>query len=128
MSSALFEFATNSSFFDVFAIYWKSVSLYVTNKITSLRDNNNQSLLFSIFDNSPESLFFNEFQLTLLKIFAGILLVNLLFIAIAWKVYGEKICERFMQPGESPSIFSFLEYSYLYNVIKLIKFWCNSHQ
>lgn len=41
----------------------------------------------------------DEFQLQILRVSFIILCVNLVFICIVWKKYGEKITERFMKPG-----------------------------
>jgi len=43
---------------------------------------------------------YDDFQINLLKGFSVLLLVNILFILFAWKVYGERIYETFMKPGE----------------------------
>jgi hypothetical protein len=100
MNGLLFSFPTNSSVFDIVCLYWNTITLYLSDAITVLRDNKNKNIL-SIFDSLPESLYFNEFQFFLLKILFSILSVNLVLIFIAWKVYGKRICDRFMKPGES---------------------------
>lgn len=41
----------------------------------------------------------DEFQLQILRVSFFILCINLVFILIVWKKYGEKITERFMKPG-----------------------------
>lgn len=43
---------------------------------------------------------FDEFQIKLLKGFGFVLFANIFLICIAWKVYGFRICQRFMKPGE----------------------------
>lgn len=55
----------------------------------------------SFYDELAEVLYFNEFQFLLLKTFFLILLFTLLLIFISWRVYGKRISERFMKPGES---------------------------
>lgn len=54
----------------------------------------------SFYNEVAEVLYFNEFQLLLLKTFSLILLFTLLLILISWRVYGKRISERFMKPGE----------------------------
>ncbi|VEN41067.1 unnamed protein product, partial [Callosobruchus maculatus] len=53
--------------------------------------------ILNIAEKLPEWLYFDEFQTSLLQIFLGILFLNLLFIVILWRIYGETICERFMK-------------------------------
>lgn len=55
----------------------------------------------SFYEDVAEVFFFNEFQLLLLKTFSLILLFTFLLILISWRVYGKRISERFMKPGES---------------------------
>lgn len=54
----------------------------------------------SFYDEIAEVFYFNEFQYLLLKTFFIILLFTLLLILISWRVYGKRISERFMKPGE----------------------------
>lgn len=54
----------------------------------------------SFYDDLAEVFYFNEFQFLLLKTFSLILLFTLLLIFISWRVYGSRISERFMKPGE----------------------------
>lgn len=63
----------------------------------------------SVYEGIAEVFYFNEFQFLLLKTFSLILLFTLLLIFISWRVYGNRITERFMKPGES---FSFLSQGY----------------
>lgn len=55
----------------------------------------------SFYEEIAGVFYFNEFQLLLLKTFLIILLFTLLLIFISWRVYGKRISERFMKPGES---------------------------
>lgn len=54
----------------------------------------------SLYEEIAEIFYFNEFQCLLLKTFSLILLFTLLLIFISWRVYGNRISERFMRPGE----------------------------
>lgn len=55
----------------------------------------------TIYDDIVEVFYFNEFQFLLLKTFFLILLFTFLLIFVSWRVYGKRISERFMKPGES---------------------------
>lgn len=57
----------------------------------------------TIYDEIVEVFYFNEFQFLLLKTFFLILLFTFLLIFVSWRVYGKRISERFMKPGESLS-------------------------
>lgn len=50
--------------------------------------------LISIFDLS-----FSDFQIKLLQVFFCILAVHILAICVAWKVYSERITQRFLKPS-----------------------------
>lgn len=54
----------------------------------------------SFYEEIASVFYFNEFQFLLLKTFLLILLFTLLLIIISWRVYGKRISERFMKPGE----------------------------
>lgn len=54
----------------------------------------------SFYEEIASVFYFNEFQFLLLKTFLLILLFTLLLIFISWRVYGKRISERFMKPGE----------------------------
>lgn len=43
---------------------------------------------------------FDEFQLKLLKGFFFILICNIFLIFFTWKIYGKRICNRFMKTGK----------------------------
>lgn len=58
----------------------------------------------SFYDELAEVFYFNEFQFLLLKTFFLILLITLLLIFISWRVYGNRISERFMKPATSATI------------------------
>lgn len=55
----------------------------------------------TFYEDIVEVFYFNEFQFLLLKTFFLILLITLLLILFSWRVYGNRISERFMKPGES---------------------------
>lgn len=57
----------------------------------------------TIYDDILQVFYFNEFQFLLLKTFFLILLFTFLLIFVSWRVYGKRISERFMKPGESQS-------------------------
>ena len=42
---------------------------------------------------------FSNFQITLLQVFLGILCIHVLAICIAWRIYSERITERFLRPS-----------------------------
>ena len=44
---------------------------------------------------------FDEFQLKLVREFSLILLGNLIFVFLAWKIYGPRISAKFMRSGAS---------------------------
>lgn len=100
MTDLLFDIPANSSFLDVIYLYWNTINVYLFDAILLLRNNKNKNIL-PIFDTLPESLNFDEFQYSLLKAFLLILFTNLFLIFITWKVYGKRICDRFMKPGKS---------------------------
>lgn len=54
----------------------------------------------SFYEELANVFYFNEFQVLLLKTFLLILLFTLLLILLSWRVYGKRISERFMKPGE----------------------------
>lgn len=69
---------------------------------------------FGFYEEFAEVFYFNELQLLLLKTFVTILLFTLLLILISWRVYGKRICERFMKPGESIMYFFLHHHAYYY--------------
>lgn len=72
-------------------------------------DNLSKSLIilddFTFYDDLAEVFFFNEFQFLLLKTFFLILLFTLLLIFVSWRVYGNRISERFMKPGKCCNLY-----------------------
>lgn len=55
----------------------------------------------AIYDQLSQLLSFDESQVKLLKTFLFVQLFTLFLIFLSWKVYGKRISERFMTPGES---------------------------
>lgn len=53
----------------------------------------------TVYNNLSHIFHFDEFQIKLLKLFLLILFINLIVIFIFWKIYGKRICEQFMKPG-----------------------------
>lgn len=98
MSSFLVDNILNSSYADALKAYYSSLSAYIINSFVSLSGDQSKSVL-TILENLPEYFFYDEFQWKLLKGFLLLLVSNLLLIFIAWRVFGKRICERFMKPG-----------------------------
>lgn len=89
----------NTSLVDALTNYWDNLSSYLTDLVVAI--NNKQSISLTLaLENLPYSIHFSNFQWKLLKGFSLILLINLLLICIAWRVFGKNICERFMKPGK----------------------------
>lgn len=70
----------------------------------------------TIYDDIIQVFYFNEFQFLLLKTFFLILLFTFLLIFVSWRVYGKRISERFMKPGES----LYVVINFVRNVLDLI--------
>lgn len=60
---------------------------------------------FTFYDHLAGVFYFNEFQFLLLKTFFLILLFTLLLIFVSWRVYGNRISERFMKPGKCCNLY-----------------------
>lgn len=95
--NVLLEQISNSSFVDTVKIYCNDLSAYIINTVSYLSGYQNSNVLTSL-ENLPES-FCDEFQWKLLKGFSCALLINCILICIAWRIFGKRICERFMKPG-----------------------------
>lgn len=52
--------------------------------------------LYSVFD-----LAFSDFQIKLLQVFFCILTIHIVAICVAWKIYSERITQRFLKPTHS---------------------------
>ncbi len=52
--------------------------------------------LYSVFD-----LAFSDFQIKLLQVFFCILTIHIVAICVAWKIYSERITQRFLKPSHS---------------------------
>ncbi|VEN41068.1 unnamed protein product [Callosobruchus maculatus] len=96
MISTFSDLLENTSISDVIQLYWNNILLYLTDFFAFLNSLQSRTIL-NIAEKLPEWLYFDEFQTSLLQIFLGILFLNLLFIVILWRIYGETICERFMK-------------------------------
>ncbi|VEN50526.1 unnamed protein product [Callosobruchus maculatus] len=96
MISTFSDLLENTSISDVIQLYWNNTLLYLTDFFAFLNSLQSRTIL-NIAEKLPEWLYFDEFQTSLLQIFLGILFLNLLFIVILWRIYGETICERFMK-------------------------------
>lgn len=94
MFDQLFTFI-NTSFFDLTQITQNStlVSL-ILNPLLSCCCVGFPDLL-PIFD------LFDEFQWKIFQVLLFIVFINVLLIGLFWKVYGERIIEKFMQPSTS---------------------------
>lgn len=85
----------NTLLTNVTAVFTNFLSLIITQENTITYADG----VLSIYKNFLQFLYFDEFQLKLLKAFLIILLLNVVLIYISWRVYGKRICERFMKPG-----------------------------
>lgn len=99
MNSFFFETVFNSSLVDVVKTYCIDLSIQVLDTISFHTETQKNNIVTTI-ENLPEAFNFDEFQWKLLKVFTVILFLNLLFIVIAWKIFGKRISEKFMKPGE----------------------------
>lgn len=91
MSLFSLESVLNSSYVEVVVVYWNCFLTFLADKATNLDE------IRKVF--STESLYFDDFQWKLFTSFFTLLVVNLVLIFITWRVYGKKICDRFMKPG-----------------------------
>lgn len=96
MSSFFSDYFLNSSIIDVLQLYWTSINVYLSETVTALRETKSETIV-SAFEQLPSSLYFDDFQWALLKIFSTFLAINLLLIVLVWKIYGTRICDRFMK-------------------------------
>ncbi|CAG9858136.1 unnamed protein product [Phyllotreta striolata] len=80
------DYLENASVSDVIYFYWNAALLYFTDLFAYLHETSHQTL--------PST--FDDFQWDLLRIFAGLILFNLLSILIVWKLHGESIYKQFM--------------------------------
>lgn len=55
-------------------------------------------VVYQHFEDSVQSLF-SEFQIRLLQVFFGILTIHIVAICIAWRVYSDRITDRFLRPS-----------------------------
>lgn len=96
MSSFFSEYIFNSTIIEVIQLYWNVINVYISDSLASLRDNTDNKSIWSVFEAFPTSVQFNDYKWTLLKVFTTFLIVNLILIAITWRIYGKRICDRFM--------------------------------
>lgn len=104
--SFFLENVLNSSFVDVLKIYCTSINTYILNSVVFFTKGQTKSVL-TVVESFPESFHCDEFQWKLLKGFSFALFINLLLIFITWRIFGKRICERFMQPGMVVLLFIF---------------------
>lgn len=97
--SAWFQTLFNSSIIDAICQYVNSITAYIASSVILLSENPSKSVLTAV-ENLPEYFHCDEFQWKLLRVFAALTFINLIFIFIAWKLYGKQICDRFMKPGK----------------------------
>lgn len=98
MNSFSFDSVFNSSVIDSVKHYCVDLVSHVILAVFSHTESQTKTILTTI-ESLPVSFQCDEFQWKLLKGFTAVLLVNLVLIFIAWKVFGRSICERFMKPG-----------------------------
>lgn len=60
----------------------------------------NYQYFIEFYDELTGWLAFDDFQIELFKLFTLILVSNVALIFVAWHIYGNRISERFMKPGE----------------------------
>lgn len=80
-------------------------TLGITSNVNNLKPEEDilaqkQQTLLELYQEFSAWLAFDEFQLQLFKVFAFILVSNVALIYVAWHVYGARISDRFMKPGE----------------------------
>ena len=58
--------------------------------------------LISVWDSAYGGLdsSFSDFQIKLLQLFFGIFTIHIIAICIAWKVYNQRITDRFLRPSQ----------------------------
>lgn len=98
MTSFSYDNIINTSFVDTLTSYWENLSSYLFDLLVVLNEKQSRSLTIAL-DSLPYSIHFSNFQWKLLKGFSLILIINLILICVAWKIFGKNICERFMKPG-----------------------------
>lgn len=97
MISSVTDIFLNSPLSETIKLYWNNIISSITGAPILIAENHS---VLTFYENLPVSLNFDEFQWNLLKGFSLILLINLLLICVSWKVYGKRICERFMKPSK----------------------------
>lgn len=94
---SLFSFDSvflNGSYVDIVVSYWNCIINFLTDKATNINENN------KVFTSVTESLLFDDFQWKIFTTFLAIFIINIVIIYISWQIYGKRICNRFMKPGE----------------------------
>lgn len=104
MTSFSVDSLINSSLVDVFCKYASNFTTYLSSAVgfISFSDSpkvTSETFLYA-FGNLHDFLSFDEFQLKLLKGFVFLFIFNLFLIYFFWRIYGKRICERFMKPGK----------------------------
>lgn len=93
------ESVLNSSLIDSVKTYCIDASTHIFQFVFFHTETQTKSILTAV-ENLPQAFHCDEFQWKLLKVFTLALFLNLVFILIAWKIFGKRICERFMKPGK----------------------------
>lgn len=112
MTSAAEEHLDSSSIWEILYFYFSRFPSALLNHLgltsnesfiidLSLKDEESSSkAVLCFYDDIALWFAFDEFQFKLLKGFGFVLFANIFLICAAWKVYGYRICQRFMKPGK----------------------------
>lgn len=116
MTPAAEEHLDSSSIWDILYFYFSRFPSVLLNRLgltsnetfildLGLKDEELPSkAVLCFYDDLALWFAFDEFQIKLLKGFGLVLFANIFLICIAWKVYGYRICQRFMKPASSKVI------------------------
>lgn len=99
MNSFSFETVFNSSLVDAVKVYYTDLSAQLLDLVFFHTETQRKNFLETV-ESLPEAFHFDEFQWKLFTVFTAILFLNLIFIFIAWQIFGKRICDKFMKPGE----------------------------
>lgn len=98
MNTISFETVFNTSLIGNLKVYCIDLTSYIIHSLALHTESQAKTLLAAV-EGLPDAFQCDEFQWKLLKVFTSILFLNLVLIFIAWKIFGKRICERFMKPG-----------------------------
>ncbi|CAG9766428.1 unnamed protein product [Ceutorhynchus assimilis] len=93
---SIFDYFTNSSIINGALLYLSSIQVYLVDPLQVFRETD-QLTVAGVLN-------FDDFQLNLLKVFSGVLIVNLLLLVTAWKYYGADIYDRFLKLSNTKEI------------------------